>query len=90
MIKIINENKTDLGWVFEVQVTNNDSETNHEVLLKKDTWQRLKGERSNPKELIVDSFKFLLEREPKEAILGKFDLELIGKYFPEYEKEIKG
>ena len=35
------------------------------------------------------SFEFLLEREPKESILRQFDLPLIGRYFPEYEREIK-
>ena len=31
---------------------------------------------------------FLLAREPRESILGRFDLPLIGRYFPEYEREI--
>jgi len=35
------------------------------------------------------SFEFLLEREPKESILTRFDLSLISRYFPEYEREIK-
>jgi hypothetical protein len=30
----------------------------------------------------------LLEREPKESILGRFDLPVIGTYFPGYEAEI--
>jgi hypothetical protein len=32
---------------------------------------------------------FLLEREPKESILGQFDLPVIGRYFPEYERDIR-
>ena len=35
------------------------------------------------------SFQFLLEREPKESILKQFDLQVIGRYFPEYEREIQ-
>jgi hypothetical protein len=35
------------------------------------------------------SFQFLLEREPKESILAEFDLRVIGRYFEEYESEIK-
>jgi hypothetical protein len=31
----------------------------------------------------------LLEREPKESILNRFDLSVISRYFPEYEREIK-
>jgi len=34
-------------------------------------------------------FKFLLEREPNTSILSEFDITVIKRYFPEYEKEIK-
>jgi hypothetical protein len=34
------------------------------------------------------SFEFLLEREPASSILGEFSLDVIGRYFPEYEKEL--
>jgi hypothetical protein len=27
-------------------------------------------------------------REPKESILSQFDVEVIGRYFPEFEREI--
>ena len=39
--------------------------------------------------LIEASFVFLLEREPKEAILSRFDLPAIERYFPEYPREIR-
>jgi len=39
-------------------------------------------------ELIRKSFQFLLQREPKESILAKFNLKVIKSYFPEFEKEI--
>ncbi len=35
------------------------------------------------------SFEFLLDREPNTSILGRFDLPVIGQYFPEYEKKIR-
>jgi hypothetical protein len=34
------------------------------------------------------SFAFLLERELKESILRDFDLNVIPRYFPDYEREI--
>lgn len=34
------------------------------------------------------SFEFLLEREPASAILPEFSLDVIGRYFPEYETEL--
>ncbi len=34
------------------------------------------------------SFEFLLEREPASSILPEFSLDVIGRYFPEYEDEM--
>jgi len=34
------------------------------------------------------SFEFLLEREPASSILGEFSLDVIARYFPEYEDEL--
>jgi hypothetical protein len=34
--------------------------------------------------LVRTSFEFLLGREPATAILPSFDLDVIGRYFPEY------
>ncbi len=39
-------------------------------------------------ELVRASFVFPLEREPKESILREFDLTIIGRYFPDYEREV--
>jgi hypothetical protein len=40
--------------------------------------------------LVRRSFDFLLEREPNTSILRRFDLAVIGRYFPEYERVIRG
>lgn len=40
--------------------------------------------------LVLRSFDFLLEREPNTSILRQFELSLIGRYFPEYERVIRG
>jgi hypothetical protein len=34
------------------------------------------------------SFEFLLEREPASSILAEFSLDVIGRYFPEYENDL--
>jgi hypothetical protein len=44
--------------------------------------------RISPETLIEKSFEFLLERESNTMILSRFDLPVIGDYFPEYEKNI--
>jgi hypothetical protein len=50
---------------------------------------RLDPGAGEPTRLVRASFAFLLEREPKEAILRSFDLPVIGRYFPEYQDEIR-
>lgn len=74
---------------FRVCVTEAGSESSHQVTLDPKDYARLAAGAVEPQELIRRSFEFLLEREPKESILGRFDLSVIGRYFPEYEREIK-
>jgi hypothetical protein len=45
---------------------------------------------ATPEALLEASFEFLLEREPKDAILRRFDLPVIERYFPEYGDRIRG
>ncbi len=73
---------------FRVRVAEAGSESTHEVTLDPKHFARLAGATARPEELICKTFEFLLEREPKESILKRFDLSLISRYFPEYEKEI--
>ena len=40
-------------------------------------------------ELVVASFKFLLDREPKESILKTFNLKVIETYFPDFREKIE-
>jgi hypothetical protein len=44
---------------------------------------------AGPEDLVRESFRFLLEREPPASILRRFDLPVIGRYFPEYGEEIR-
>ncbi|MEP7071898.1 MAG: hypothetical protein ABI839_05890 [Verrucomicrobiota bacterium] len=62
--------------------------TTHRVHLQEKDRLRLAGENVPPEDLIAQSFAFLLDREPASSILREFDLLLISRYFPEYEKEI--
>ncbi|MBA7664614.1 hypothetical protein ES703_72675 [subsurface metagenome] len=58
------------------------------VSLDDDYYYLLTQGKIDKEELIRKSFQFLLEREPKESILPKFNLKVIKSYFPEFEKEI--
>lgn len=74
--------------VYEVTVTDADgSATVHSVTATTadiDRW----GGGCEGAVLVEASFRFLLDREPKEAILTRFDLPVIARYFPEYPEKI--
>jgi hypothetical protein len=72
---------------FKVTVTSG-STTTHTVTVSPDYYQKLTGGGVPAETLVEKSFEFLLEREPNTSILSRFDLPVIGRYFPEYEREI--
>lgn len=76
------------GWDCHVEVAENGSRTTHEVHVPAADLARLAPGAPDPHELVARSFRFLLAREPKESILARFDLGVIGRYFPEYDREI--
>jgi hypothetical protein len=41
-----------------------------------------------PEHCIEAAFQFLLDREPQESILRRFDITVISRYFPEFESEL--
>jgi hypothetical protein len=74
---------------FRVRVTESGSDTTHDVTLSPQDYTKLTNGKVEAEQLVRRSFEFLLEREPKESILTRFDLSVISRYFPEYEREIK-
>jgi len=85
MIEVRKENTN----TFIVKVAEGDSRTKHIVTLDDEYYVFLTQGKIGKEELIKKAFEFLLEREPKELILSKFDLRIIQHYFPEFENEIK-
>jgi len=81
MIKVEKKNQQE----FTVKV----EEKEYDVGLDDEYWQDLTGGKIAKEELIKKSFEFLLEREPKESILSRFNLRIINQYFPEFEEEIR-
>lgn len=73
---------------FTVTVTNGTT-TVHNVTVDPVYAQRLTAGRVSTEKLVEKSFEFLLEREPNTSILRRFDLPVIGHYFPEYERAIR-
>jgi hypothetical protein len=73
--------------LYRVEVRQGDSETVHDVTVTTgDLTSFAQGRGAT--ELLEESFRFLLEREPKEAILPRFALPVIARYFPDYPAEI--
>ncbi len=81
MIKVEKKNQQE----FTVKVEGKE----YNVNLDDEYWQDLTGGKIAKEELIKKSFEFLLEREPKESILSRFNLRIINQYFPEFEEEIR-
>ena len=76
------------GWSVEVQVKEGGSQTSHTVAVSQADFKRYGKGASSVEDLIKRSFEFLLERESKESIMSRFELPVISRYFPEYEREI--
>ncbi|HKV46817.1 MAG TPA: hypothetical protein VJN69_01910 [Candidatus Acidoferrales bacterium] len=74
---------------YAVRVIEGKSESTHRVTLKDRDYAHLTNGTVTAEELIRRSFEFLLERESKESILESFDITVISRYFPQYEREIK-
>jgi hypothetical protein len=75
------------GYRCTVDVSDGGSTSHHLVRVRRNDFDRLALGRS-AEELLIESFAFLLEREPKESILKEFDLSVIHRYFPDYERAI--
>ncbi len=64
---------------YRVSLVDDPGRTEHVVTVAAEDLRRLGG---------TASAEALIE-EPKESILERFDLTVIGRYFPEYEREIR-
>ena len=85
---------------MEILIKKNDNNTfavsiessinsNHIVTLNDDIDNEMTKGFKSKEELILFSFKFLLERENNTSILSNFNLETIQNYFPEFKNEIQ-
>lgn len=72
---------------FSVTVSDAGGRTRHDVTMDQATARRLAGGRS-PEQCVEAAFRFLLDREPKESILRRFDVTVISRYFPDFESRL--
>jgi hypothetical protein len=74
---------------FEVVVREGEGETRHHVTISRETYERLTAGKHTPERCLEAAFRFLLDREPKESILGRFDVAVISRYFPDFKREMR-
>ncbi len=75
-------------WLCEVEVDAGGERTGHRVTVTAADLALWAGgtSQSDVEDLVRRSFEFLLEREPASSILREFDLAVIRRYFPEYDR----
>jgi hypothetical protein len=76
------------GFACEVVVGQDAAATRHQVSVSRAELGRLAPGQYDPERLVRASVEFLLAREPREAILPRFAVSAIERYFPGYEAEI--
>jgi hypothetical protein len=79
---------SEAGWTCSVTVGDDPGATHHEVEVGVADLERLAPDAKDPEALVRAAFAFLLTREPRESILRRFELPVIGRYFPEWEQEV--
>jgi len=72
---------------FDVLVREDDGESRHQVTLAAADFARL-APKQTPERCVEAAFRFLLDREPRQAILRRFDVAIIARYFPEFERAL--
>jgi hypothetical protein len=87
MIEVACTNNAD-PLEFSVVVRDSRGENRHDVTMARAVYERLTGGHATPERCIEAAFRFLLDREPKESILRRFDVMVIARYFPEFEREL--
>ena len=83
MVEVRKLNET----TYEVTVSDG-STTQHRVSVAPEYANKLTQGQCSVEHLVSRSFDFLLERESNTSILRSFDLTVIARYFPEYERTI--
>jgi len=73
---------------YHVTIEEGTTRSEHEVTVTPDDIARY-APGTPAQTLLKASFEFLLEREPKEAILSRFTLPTIERYFPDYPAKIR-
>ena len=75
--------------VFRVEVCEGQGATTHQVTVPERLGETLELREDDLEQVVRESFRFLLEREPATSILRQFSLGDIARFFPEYPRELE-
>ncbi len=76
--------------VFDVAVRDSHSESRHRVTVPAADAARWARLGADPARGVEAAMRFLLDRESKESILGAFDIDVIRRYFAEFDAALPG
>lgn len=88
-IKVTETNQTNDSWTFLVELGQGEGLIEYWVDIDREYWTRLTNRRVEPEELVLETFKFLLDKKPKELLLRKFNISDVASNFPMFESYIK-
>jgi hypothetical protein len=71
---------------FDVRVRDGEGESRHRVTIPAEDAARYAASGVRLDRCVEAAMAFLLDREPKESILGAFDIQVIRRYFPEFDE----
>jgi len=77
------------GWECTVLVGQGGASSRHVVRVQPVDLERWGRPGEGPEQLVTRAFEFLLAREPASQILQRFDVGIIQRYFPEFDREIR-
>ena len=77
------------GWACRVEVEADGRHSRHVVAVQPVDLERWGRAGEGPAQLVTRAFEFLLAREPASQILQRFDVAVIQRYFPEFDREIR-
>jgi len=80
------------GWVCEVALGADGQGSHHTMTISAADlrrWGRGGDDAVAAEDLARRSFEFLLEREPARAILRRFDISVIQRYFPDFDRTLR-
>jgi hypothetical protein len=87
-IEIGEESSGQNEWSYPVTVYTDGKTHQYQVTLSWSDYDLWSRGRAAPSKVVQCIFEFLLQREPAEAIMGKFDCSIVRRYFPEVDSEL--